>query len=477
MIDQNAPEFLQTANKFGIKLGLERMNALLSKLDHPEKDLKVFHIAGTNGKGSVSSYCASMLAWDGKRVGLYTSPFLERFSERIRILDGREGLLSWEKDDTYGEIDSESLNRLSGLVESKVKEMLKEGEEHPTEFELVTAVAFLYFAEKECDAVVLETGLGGRLDSTNVIEKPEACIITALGYDHTDRLGDTLGKIAAEKGGIIKEGVPVFAMDTHQREVLSSDAEEAAKVLENIAKEKHAPLTWLRRDETVRSSQNLRSQCFSFRNKNYRIRMHGSYQLENASLALLAMENFVSQEARQEGISHVLWKGRLEAICQDPPVILDGAHNPQGVTSFVAFLEEMEVLKEEKPCEVIMGVMADKDVTRMLDILADRWCVPLGRITLVTPNQKRAMPAVDLRNAWDEALRRSTEFYNLESCMYNAREKLIAVNDVETACRNAVARAVRNHAPIYMIGSLYLLGEARGVIEEELRRNRLLRDK
>ena len=307
MIDQNAPEFLQTANKFGIKLGLERMNALLSKLDHPEKDLRVFHIAGTNGKGSVSSYCASMLAWDGKRVGLYTSPFLERFSERIRILDGREGLLSWEKDDTYGEIDSESLNRLSGLVESKVKEMLKEGEEHPTEFELVTAVAFLYFAEKECDAVVLETGLGGRLDSTNVIEKPEACIITALGYDHTDRLGDTLGKIAAEKGGIIKEGVPVFAMDTHQREVLSSDAEEAAKVLENIAKEKHAPLTWLRRDETVRSSQNLRGQCFSFRNKNYRIRMHGSYQLENASLALLAMENFVSQEARQEGISHVLW--------------------------------------------------------------------------------------------------------------------------------------------------------------------------
>ena len=474
MIDQNAPEFLQTANKFGIKLGLDRMEGLLEKLSHPEKHLSVIHIAGTNEKGSVSSYCASRLAWDGKRVGLYTSPFLQRFSERIRILDGREGLLSWEKDDTYGEIDGESLKRLSDLVESKVGEMLSEGQEHPTEFELVTAVAFLYFAEQKCDAVVLETGLGGRLDSTNVIEKPLACIITALGYDHTDRLGDTLGLIAGEKGGIIKEGVPVFAMDTHQREVPREDAEEAAEVLEKISKEKHAPLTWLRRDEAVRTSQNLRGQCFSFRNKNYRIRMHGSYQLENASLALLAMESFVSQEARIEGLSHVLWKGRLEAICQDPPVILDGAHNPQGVTSFVSFLEEMEVLSEEKPCEVIMGVMADKDVTRMLDILSDRWCVPLGRITLVTPNQKRAMKAKDLRNAWDEALRRSTEFYNLESCMYNAREKLIAVDDVETACRNAVARAVRNHAPIYMIGSLYLLGEARGVIEEELRRYRLL---
>ena len=161
MIDYSAPEFLQTANKFGIKLGLERMNSLLEKLSHPEKHLSAFHIAGTNGKGSVSAYCASMLAWDGKKVGLYTSPFLERFSERIRIIDGREGLLSWEKDDTYGEIDSDSLRSLSDLVESKVKEMLEEGQEHPTEFELVTAVAFLYFAEKNCDVVVLETGLGG----------------------------------------------------------------------------------------------------------------------------------------------------------------------------------------------------------------------------------------------------------------------------------------------------------------------------
>ena len=477
MIDYSAPEFLQTANKFGIKLGLERMNSLLEKLSHPEKHLSAFHIAGTNGKGSVSAYCASMLAWDGKKVGLYTSPFLQRFTERIRIIDGREGLLSWEKDDAYGEIDNVSLKRLSDLVETKVGELLEEGEEHPTEFELVTAVAFLYFAEQKCDVVVLETGLGGRLDSTNVVEKPMACIITALGYDHTDRLGDTLGEIAGEKGGIIKEGCPVFAMDTHQREVPDDEAEEAKKVLEKIASEKHAPLTFLRKDEAVRTSQNLMGQSFTFRNKNYRIRMHGSYQLENASLALLAMGAFVSEEAKREGISHVLWKGRLEAICQDPPVILDGAHNPQGVTSFVSFLEEMQVLAEENPCEVIMGIMADKDVTRMLDILVEKWSVPVGRITLVTPDQKRAMPGADLKQAWEEALHRSREFYNLESCMYNAREKLIVVNEVETACRNAVARAVRNHAPIYMIGSLYLLGEARGVIEEELRRYKLLSDK
>ena len=468
MIDYSAPVFLQTANKFGIKLGLERMNSLLEKLSHPEKHLSAFHIAGTNGKGSVSAYCASMLAWDGKKVGLYTSPFLERFSERIRIIDGREGLLSWEKDDTYGEIDSDSLRCLSGLVESKVKEMLEEGQEHPTEFELVTAVAFLYFAEKNCDVVVLETGLGGRLDSTNVIEKPQACIITALGYDHTDRLGNTLGEIAGEKGGIIKEGCPVFAMDTFQREVPPDEAEQARIVLEKIASEKHASLIWNIGNKAVRTTQDLSGQCFCWKEKNFRIRMHGDYQLENASLALLAMESCVSEEALHEGIAHVLWKGRLEAISQDPPVILDGAHNPQGVTSFVSFLQEMPELAEEEPCEVIMGVMADKDVARMLDILAENWCVPVGEITLVTPNQKRAMKAEELRDAWRQALLNSEAFYNSESCMYNAIDKLHAIDDVEEACRKAVKRALKNSSPLYMIGSLYLLGEARGVIREEL---------
>ncbi|MBR5974488.1 MAG: bifunctional folylpolyglutamate synthase/dihydrofolate synthase [Clostridiales bacterium] len=471
MIDINAPEFLQSANKFGIKLGLDRMLTLLEKLGNPEKSLSAIHVAGTNGKGSVCAYCAGMLAWEGKKVGLYTSPFLERFSERIRILDGREGLLAWERDDAYGEIDHDSLFRLTDLVREKVDEMLTEGLEHPTEFELVTAVAFLYFAEQNCDVVVLETGLGGRLDSTNVIEKPLACIITALGYDHMDRLGDTLPEIAAEKGGIIKEGCPVFAMDTHQAAVPDEDAEEAAATLASIAYEKDAPLKWIRKNEAVRITQDLAGQRFFFDNMEFRIRMHGAYQLENASLAILAMSSFVSEDALHEGIAHVMWKGRLEVLSQDPTVILDGAHNPQGITSFCAFAEEMPLLQKMRPCEVIMGVMADKDVEGMLNILIERWCVPLSRITLVTPDQKRAMRAAELRHAWDDALKRSKSFYNSGSCMYNAREKLAFVDDAETACRSAIARARRNRAPLYVIGSLYLLGEVRSVILEELRKS------
>ena len=468
MIDSSAPEFLQTANKFGIKLGLDRMQTLMSKLGHPEKELSAVHIGGTNGKGSVSAFCASVLAADGKKVGLYTSPFLERFSERIRIVNGREGLLSWEKNDREGEIDPASLSRLSDLVESKVEEMLKEGEEHPTEFELVTAVAFLYFKEQKCDIVVLEVGLGGRLDSTNVIEKPEVAIITALGYDHTDRLGNTLSEIATEKGGIIKPGCPVFAMDTHQADVKPEEAEAAEETLRAIAKERSAPITFVPNGRAKLLRSDLSGQTFLFEGKEYEMAMHGGYQLTNVSLALSAMEGLVSEEARTFGIAHTHWKGRLEVVSKNPPIILDGAHNPQGITSFLDFLDEMPELQKQPPCEIIMGVMADKDVEKMLGLLIGRWRVLLGRATFVTPNQKRAMPSKDLKNLCAQVLGKSPAFYNSNACMYNAKEKLNAIDDAETACVEAVRRAKKNRSPLYVIGSLYLLGEVREAILREL---------
>ncbi|MBR2751762.1 MAG: bifunctional folylpolyglutamate synthase/dihydrofolate synthase [Clostridiales bacterium] len=464
MIDSSAPVFLQTANRFGIKLGLSRMQALLAKLGDPHKDLRAVHIAGTNGKGSVSAYCAAMLACDGHKVGLYTSPFLERFSERIRILNGKEGLLAWEKDDRYGEIGKDDLERLSAIVEQAVAQLLKEGEEHPTEFELVTAVAFLYFREKHCDYVVLETGLGGRLDSTNVIEKPVCSLITALGYDHMDRLGNTLSEIAGEKGGIIKEGCPVFAMDTNQAAVTAAEAGQARAKLEEIAREKHAPLTFVGNDEAKKIRSDLSGQTFSFDGTEYTTPMHGAYQLSNAGLALRAMQDLVSGQARNEGLLHTRWKGRLEVVTEDLPIILDGAHNPQGITVFCDFLEDTKELKRCRPCELIMGVMADKDVKKMLSILAERWCVPIGRITFVRPEQTRAMQADALKSAFDEVLREGKAFYNSQSCMYNAREKLASIDDATEACRIALDRAVKNRSPLYVIGSLYLLGQVRETI-------------
>ena len=197
------PEFLTDALKFGINLGLQRMERLDEILGNPQDDFRCIHIAGTNGKGSTAAYTASILAASGLKVGLYTSPFLERFSERMRIIDGREGLDRLLLDETEGEIDADTLAELSDKVKTASDKMTKEGMEHPTEFELVTAICYLWFSMEKIDIAVLETGLGGRLDSTNVVKSPVCTVITAIGMDHTDRLGNTIGEIAGEKAGIL----------------------------------------------------------------------------------------------------------------------------------------------------------------------------------------------------------------------------------------------------------------------------------
>ena len=204
MTKDNTPEFLKNSLKFGINLGLERMEALDRALGNPQDSFRAVHIAGTNGKGSTSAFIASILAASGRKVGIYTSPFLERFNERMRIIDGRDGLIKYVEDETYGEIPDDILASLSNEVEKACSEITKQGVEHPTEFELVTAVCYLWFRSEQIDVAVLETGLGGRLDSTNVIRNPFCSVITAMGLDHQDRLGDTIEKICYEKAGIIK---------------------------------------------------------------------------------------------------------------------------------------------------------------------------------------------------------------------------------------------------------------------------------
>ncbi|HAL74474.1 MAG TPA: bifunctional folylpolyglutamate synthase/dihydrofolate synthase, partial [Clostridiales bacterium] len=213
-----ARDWLSSSLAFGIQMGLHRMNRLMDLLGHPEKDLRCIHIAGTNGKGSVSSYCAAILAAAGHRTGVFTSPYLERLTERIRVIEGLHGLQQLQADERAGEIEPADFAAALSQVRSAVSQMLADGYEHPTEFELLTAAGFLHYANKHCDVVVLETGLGGRLDSTNIISQPLACLITALGFDHMDRLGNTMAEIAAEKAGIIKPGCPVFFYNPYDLE-------------------------------------------------------------------------------------------------------------------------------------------------------------------------------------------------------------------------------------------------------------------
>ena len=238
---------MQSALSFGIKPGLERMLELSRYLGRPEQKLRVFHLAGTNGKGSTSSYLTHILASGGYRVGWFTSPYLERFTERIRVLSGAADLAAYDRDEKAGEIGEIDFARIMSTISQAVTDMLATGQEHPTEFELITAAAMLWFAEQNCDYVVLETGLGGRLDATNICNQPEAVIITSLGYDHMDRLGTTIAEIATEKAGIFKKGTPVYAYDP-AASYLSVTEQDIVRTDEKAA-ELSCPLTWIGPDE------------------------------------------------------------------------------------------------------------------------------------------------------------------------------------------------------------------------------------
>ena len=324
--DPHIPSFLSSSVRFGIQMGLMRMRSLMKRLGNPEASLKCFHVAGTNGKGSTVAFLSTSLAAAGFRTGVYTSPYLERFSERIRVFEGFEGVARYIKNDAEGEITEERLFYLSDKVEEAVSGMLSDGEEHPTEFELVTAVAFLYFKEKNCDFVVLETGLGGRLDSTNVISNPVATIITALGYDHTDRLGSTMRDIAAEKAGIIKKSCPVYLYDPFACGLAEKEAKDALATISDRCKELHSELVVVSPGDILAKQLDSGGQRFrlSFFPEELRINLLGEHQGMNAALSVRALQHTLPDEAIIQGMKSARWKVRLEILSKAPLILLDG---------------------------------------------------------------------------------------------------------------------------------------------------------
>ncbi len=374
----NTPRWLET------RLGLDRICALLNRLDRPQDQLKFVHVAGTNGKGSACAYLASILQEAGYKTGLFTSPYLITFEERIRI-DGQS-------------ISLEDLSEITLAVQEQAEALAAEMGEHPTEFELMTAVALLYFARNNCDIVVLEVGLGGRLDSTNVIEKPEVSVITRLGLDHTDILGKTLDAIAREKAGIIKVGVPVVSWPQE---------DEAMTVIEEIAASANAPLTVVNLDEVKAnpvtwgaSGQPVRTFSYGAYT-NLQTYLVGSYQPENAALAIQVIQVLrdrawnIPDKAVIAGIEAARCPARFEVITNGPnntTIVIDGAHNLQGTEALIASLEE--VFPGRKPVYII-GVLADKDYPAMLEKL-----LPTGDgFIAITPQSPRALSAYKLARA------------------------------------------------------------------------------
>lgn len=439
----------------------------MRRLGNPQETLRCIHVAGTNGKGSVTTYIASSLASDGHRTGIYTSPFLERFSERIRVMDGKGSVRRMLSDDSEGEIPEEALFRLSGRVESVVRDMLENGEEHPTEFELVTAVAFLYFSEEKCDYVVLETGLGGRLDSTNIIRNPVCCVITALGFDHTDRLGNTMAEIAREKAGIIKPGSPVFLYSPYDTDLSEDDAEAALSVMRETCEQKGSRLTVVSAKDVRVTSSSTDGQTFlaPFFPDELRIRLLGKYQTINAALAVRSLAGIVSDSGIRSGLADTVWKGRMEILGKNPLILLDGGHNPQGALSFRSSVDPLFADDfRNHPPRLILGVMSDKDYIGILRVLFRDLPFRFREIICVTPENPRALPAQALKSAIETHFKEEDLFYKNPRDMYNRQDKILTCDDAVQASREAAALSVSDGAPILCIGSLYLAGEVRSTL-------------
>ena len=400
----------------GSKLGLDRTRELLGKLDDPQKELKFIHIAGTNGKGSTAAMLSSILEEAGYRVGLYTSPFINRFNERMQV--------------NHQPIPDEELAALTEYVRPHADAMA----DSPTEFELITALAMVWFARQKCDIVVLEVGMGGELDSTNIIDVPEAAVIAAMGLDHVKELGPTMADIARAKAGIIKEGGRVVSYGGNP---------EADEVIAAVCRARNASLCQPDFSAIVPGDFGLEGQTFSYKGwRVLRIPLVGAYQMNNAAVVLETVEVLrqrgwnISDEAVRQGLADTRWPARFEVLRRDPVFIVDGGHNPHGIR---ATAESLSRLFPGRKITFVTGVMADKDVEHILGLI-----VPLAdQFFTVRPDNPRAMDAGELAR------------------------RIEAMGAKATACasvRDGVDRAIQAEGPhgvACALGSLYMSGEVR----------------
>lgn len=413
--------FLYNLQYFGIKLGLRNIRSLLTSLDHPERRFPSIHVAGTNGKGSTSAMIASMLTASGYRTGLYTSPHLVNFMERIRI-DGEP-------------VPAELVSEYTQFLKPSIRKL------KATFFEATTAIAFQYFAEREVDVAVVETGLGGRFDATNVVT-PLVSVITNIGIEHTEHLGRTHARIAFEKGGIIKPAVPCFTDTTNP---------VALRTLERIARSKRSPfyrsreVSWpsIRHQSLQGTVVDLQTEHASY--KNLSISLAGAHQVRNAQLAVLSTEYLrstkgftgISASKIKKGLGGIQrlsgLRGRLDILNMRPIVIADVAHNPDGIMTLVRSLKEIGVHQ----VVAVFGAMKDKDYNQMTAEL-----LPISRcVVAVQPRTDRALDGSRIAKA-----------------VHERQSKALLGKSVENGLSLAM-NEVREGEPILVVGSHYVVGE------------------
>jgi len=412
---EEALAFIHATSWMGSKLGLERMHELMTKLGNPQNELRVIHVAGSNGKGSACAILSSILTTAGYKTGLYTSPHLIHVNERMKI----NGI----------DISDEYLVEIAAQVQMAVDAM----GEKPTEFEIITAMAFLYFRQQRCDIVVLEVGLGGRLDATNVIPMPALTIIMNIGLEHTDVLGDTLQEIATEKAGIIKKTGTV---------IVYPQLPSVESVIEQICEERQAKLIKTNPEDINVRDETLEGQVFDWKKiTGLKLKLLGRHQILNAAVVLTAIEQLnetgwiISEADIRKALVTAPWPARFEILSSAPLFILDGAHNPQCVEMLK---QSIDTLLPEQKIVFVMGVLKDKDYLQMLKLISPR----IKEIICLTPDSDRALPGESLASIVEGFELKATAFVNVE-------------RGIITALSAAKGR------PVIAFGSLYLAGSIR----------------
>lgn len=415
----NAVDYIHSLRSFGKKAGLDNITRLLARLGNPHKGMNFVHIAGTNGKGSVSSMINSIFVERYEKVGLFTSPFLECFNERICV--------------NNLPIADDDLERLTQRVKVEIEYLAEEGI-LCTVFDTICAIAFLYFREKQCDIVVLEVGLGGRFDATNIIESPLCSVICAIGLDHTQYLGDTVSEVAFEKCGIIKPNCPVVSYPLQTK--------DAYRVIEDTCISRNSELTVPDINELTVSESNIKGNSFIYNGTEYNVPLVGIYQVYNALCAIEAATALgVDIQSIQSGLSRVKWKCRFEVFdIDDKIVVLDGAHNPHGLA---AFFDSASGFFADKNLHIVFGMVNDKDIANSCSALPDS----CRYITVTSvPSERGDNP------------------YGVYECVKQSRPgtEVRYIEDNTEALHYALQS---NTDVICVVGSLYMVGSIRKLVE------------
>ena len=425
---EEAVNYIAEVPKFTRKNKAENTIELLRRLGNPEEKLKVIHVAGTNGKGSVCAFTESILRHAGKRTGLFISPHLVKINERFQI----------NQEQVSDEVFLEAFCR----VKDAMDRMVQDGFYHPTYFEILFAVGMVIFAEEQVEYLVMETGLGGRLDATNTVAHPIATVITSISLEHTEYLGDTIEQIAWEKAGIIKEGVPVI-YDGRNRAV--------EKVILEKAEQMHAPAIPYYEGMSEILDRTDKSIDFVLNNRYYdyktvQVPYLADYQIVNSSLAMLAVRvvdpgRQISDQTILQGIADTRWSGRMETVL--PGVVLDGAHNAAGIEEF---LKTVRMVQEKKPVTLLFSVVVEKDYDQMIREICEG--ADFSSIVVTQIEGDRKVPAEELA----EVFRRYT------------KAEVTAEASVEKAFRTALAQ--KGEGMLFCAGSLYLIGEIKAIISD-----------